>query len=184
MAEYYLISQLPSLDSVSYNTPLSIDEERFFELCRQFLRKKAQNEIEKLTLLPPAEPEQNYSRLLSDWYEGERNLRFALAKVRAEKMNKSFELENEQLPEKLLKVANEAANAENPFEAEIILYDYRMSFLESLRPMDAFAEDYLFYYGLKLKLIMRMKRFNKELGEAAYKNIYSSILSGDRMEAL
>ena len=42
MAEYYLISQLPSLDGISENTPLPIDEERFFELCGQHLGKKAQ----------------------------------------------------------------------------------------------------------------------------------------------
>ena len=37
MAEYYLMSQLPSLDGVGENTPLPITEERFSELCHRFL---------------------------------------------------------------------------------------------------------------------------------------------------
>ena len=40
MAEYYLISQLPSLDGISENTPLPITEERFTELCNRFLGEK------------------------------------------------------------------------------------------------------------------------------------------------
>ena len=37
MAEYYLISQLPSLDGLGDNMPVPITEERFTELCRRFL---------------------------------------------------------------------------------------------------------------------------------------------------
>ena len=49
MAEYYLISQLPSLDGIGENTPIPITEERFLELCSRLLGKKAQNKIKKLT---------------------------------------------------------------------------------------------------------------------------------------
>jgi hypothetical protein len=49
--------------------------------------------------------------------------------------------------------------------------------------MDNFSEDYIFYYGLKLKLILRLKQFDVQVGKATYKNIYDSILRGDRLEA-
>ena len=49
MAEYYLISQLPSLDGIGENTQLTITEERFLELCHRFLGEKASNELENLT---------------------------------------------------------------------------------------------------------------------------------------
>ena len=49
MAEYYLISQLPSLDAVSEHTPLPIDEGRFLELCSHHLGKKVQKEIREET---------------------------------------------------------------------------------------------------------------------------------------
>mgnify|MGYP005612931661 CR=1 FL=1 len=41
MAEFYLVSQLPSLEGLSDNSPLPITEERFMELCSRFLSKKA-----------------------------------------------------------------------------------------------------------------------------------------------
>ena len=81
----------------------------------------------------------------------------------------------------LLKIANAATEIDNPLEAENFLLQYRLAFLESLRPTDAFADDYIFYYGLKLKLILRIKQFVATLGENTYKNIYDSILNGDRM---
>ena len=71
-----------------------------------------------------------------------------------------------------------------PMEAEKFLNQYRMDFLESLRPMDTFCEDSVFYYGLKLKLMMRIRQFDEALGEAAYKEIYNSIMNGDRLEGL
>ena len=67
-------------------------------------------------------------------------------------------------------------------EAERFLTHYRLEMLEALRPLDSFSEDYVFYYGLKLKLISRIKSFNTQIGEEAYKNIYNSILTGERLE--
>lgn len=183
MAEYYLISQLPSLDGISENTPLPIDEERFLDLCSRHLGKKAKTEIENLTIAPPPDAENVSSALLNAWYDGERNLRLALGKVRAEKMNKVFELQNKSLPVEIIKAANDAANEENPLKAESLLFEFRLKFLETLRPMDTFSEDYVFYYGLKLKLIMRMKQFDSKLGKSAYTDIYNSILNGDKTEA-
>lgn len=183
MAEYYLISQLPSLDGISENEPLPITQERFLELCSRFLRKKAAEELEKLTIVPPAEPERSCSKLISAWNTGERQLRLALGKTRADKMNKPFDMKNEVLPTELYKVASLAVEAENPLEAENILWRYRLHFLELLRPTDPFSEEYIFYYGLKLKLLERIRQFDTALGETVYKNIYVSILDGDRREA-
>ena len=184
MAEYYLISQLPSLDGIGDNAPPPITEERFAELCDRFLGKKAQSMLKKLTLLPPKNDESVDSSLLDAFHESERNLRFALGKVRAEKMKKPFDTENRILPPEYIKAANAATEMENPMEAEKYLNRFRLEMLESLRPMDSFSEEYVFYYGLKLKLILRIRQFDKETGEAAYRNIYDSILNGDRVEAL
>ena len=68
-------------------------------------------------------------------------------------------------------------------EAEKYLNRYRLEILETLRPMDNFSEDYIFYYGLRLKLILRIRQFDTKAGEEAYRNIYNSILNGDRLEA-
>lgn len=184
MAEYYLMSQLPSLDGISENTPLPITEERFLELCNRFLGKRAQSELKKLTLMPSKSYEKSSSALIENWNEGERNLRLALGKVRADKMKKPFDTENKSLPVSLMKAAGTAVEMESPLEAEKFLNLYRLEFLETLRPMDTFSEDFVFYYGLKLKLILRARQFDADIGEAAYKNIYNSIMNGDRLEAI
>lgn len=184
MAEYYLISQLPSLDGLSENVPMPITEERFFELCERFLSKKLQEQLKKLTLMPSRDYEKSESSLVEKWNEGERKLRLVLAKARADKMKKQFEMNENSVPVELQQAVREAVEIENPMEAEKFLNKYRLEFLESLRPMDSFSEDFVFYYGLKLKLISRIKQFDLESGETAYKNIYSSIINGERLEVI
>ncbi len=184
MSEYYLISQLPSLDGISENMQLPITEERFFELCNQVAVKRIQNEINKISLLPSKTYEKSSSSLIEKWNDGERNLRLALGKVRADKMKKSFDIENNALSSELIKIANTAIEIESPLEAEKFLNNYRLDFLETLRPMDNFSEEFVYYYGLKLKLISHIRQFDTNTGEIAYKNIYNSIMDGDRLEAI
>ena len=184
MAEYYLISQLPSLDGLSDDAPTPITEERFSELCSRYLSKKALFKIESLTLIPPVDFEKSGSPFIEKWNSGERELRLALAKVRAEKMKKAFDSQGITLSSELIKTAEHAAEIENPLESEEFLTNYRLRFLESLRPTDSFSDDYLFYYGLKLKLISRMREFNGNIGEESYKNISNSILKGDKLDAI
>lgn len=184
MAEYYLISQLPSLDGINENAPLPITQERFTELCRRFLRKKAQGELEKLTLVPLRTHEKSSSALIESWNEGERSLRLALAKLRADKMDKHFDAETRSFSAGLLQAARTAVEFESPMEAEKFLNKYRLDFLETLRPTDSFSEDFVFYYGLKLRLVERIRKFDSESGESAYRNIYNSIMNGDRSEVI
>ena len=182
MAEYYLISQLPSLDGISDNLPLPITEERFLELCGQHLGEKGLRELSRLSLMPPKTYEKSGSALIEAWNEGERNLRLVLAKIRGEKLKKNADTDNKSFPASLVQAARTAVESESPMEAENFLNNYRLEFLESLRPMDSFCEDSVFYYWLKLKLLSRIRKFDKESGEKAYKNIYNAILNGDRLE--
>ncbi len=183
MAEYYLISQLPSLDGISENSPLPITEERFAELCHRFLGKRSQEILKKITLSPPKNTVGSGSALIDDFNESERNLRFALGKVRADKMKKAFDTGNRILPVEYIKAANTVMEMENPMEAEKYLNRYRLEILETLKPLDNFSEGYVYYYGLKLKLLLRIRRFDTNAGEQAYKNIYDSIINGDKLEA-
>ena len=107
-----------------------------------------------------------------------------MAKVRADKMKKPFDAGIRQIPVDVMKAARTAVESESPLDAERYLNHYRLGVLELLRPMDSFSKDAVFYYGLKLKLLSRMKRFDAEVGEAAYKNIYHSIMSGEKSEAI
>ena len=165
MAEYYLISQLPSLDGISESTPLPITEERFLDLCGRFLGKNAQRELSNLTLLPSRDYEKSTVSLINAWNEGEQSLRLALAKVRADKLKKTFDMDI-SLSGGLLQAARTAVDFESPMEAELFLTRFRLDFLETLRPINPFAESYVFYYLLKLKLLSRIRQFSEESGRA------------------
>ncbi len=184
MAEYYLISQLPSLDGLSDNTPIPVTEKHFFELCSRFLGKKALAELNGITLIPSKTYEKSSSALIEKWNEGERNLRLALANLRADKMNKHFDTAIQSFPAGLLQAVHTAIDIESPMEAEKFLNRYRLEFLETLRPMDSFSEEFVFYYCLKLKLMERMRKFDSQSGEAAYRKIYASIMSEDKTEVI
>ena len=182
MSTYYLTSQLPSLDAIGENTPLPITEERFFELSERFLGKKACDELRRLTLVPSRDGQDSDSPVVAAWNDGERKLRLALSKVRAERLRKHFDVGDIILPIELIKVANTAVESRDPLEAEKYLNAYRLGFLETIRPMDSFSEDFIYYYGLKLMLISRIKQFDTEKGSSAYRNIYNSVLNGDGLE--
>ena len=182
MAEYYLISQLPSLDGINGNTPLPITQERFAELCTRFLGKKALAELKRITLVPSRNPEKSTSALINRWNEGESSLRVALAKLRADKMNKNFEADNRSFSAEILQAARTAVEIESPMEAEDFLNRFRLDFLETLRPTDSFSEEYVYYYWLKLKLVSRISQFDSVTGEAEYRKIYNSIMDKDRTE--
>ena len=184
MAEYYLIAQLPSLDGIGENMPLPITEEEFLRLCATSLKKKIWQQLSNLSLVPPRDYEKSASPLIEDWNNNERNLRLALGVVRAQKMQKEFDAGEQNFSSKIVSAAATAVESKTPLDAEIFLNSYRLEFLETLRPMDSFSEEYLFYYLLKLKLLSRIRQFSTELGKSAYKNIYNSILNGDRLEAI
>ncbi len=184
MAEYYLISQLPSLDGINESSPLPITTERFSELCNRFLRKKSQAEFERLTLVPSKDCEKASSALVEKWNDGERSLRLALAKLRADKLDRQYPTGAQGFSPALLQAARTAVEAESPMEAEKLLSKYRLEFLETLRPTDSFSEEYVFYYGLKLMLLERIRKFDSESGEAAYRKIYDSIMNGNRSEVI
>lgn len=184
MSEYYLVSQLPSLDGLSDSAPLPMTEESFIGLCKNLLKDKAISELNNLSLVPPLNAIKSNSTIITAWNQGERYLRISIAKVRAEKIKKSFNLQDEFLPAEYIKIASNAIEMDNPLEAEKFLTEYRLKFLESLRPMDSFSVEYVYYYYLKLKLLNRMRQFNVKTGEITYKNIYNSIINGNKTEAM
>lgn len=181
---YYLMSQLPSLDGITEDKEMPITEERFIELCSRFVGNKVMHEIKNLSLLPPRGYEKSDSDLIEAWNEGERNLRLALGIVRAEKMKKPFDTGGKVLSAEMMKAAYTAAEMDNPLNAEKFLNLYRLESLEKLRPVDTFSEEYIYYYGLKLKLNLYIRQFDADIGRAAYKNIYNSISDGNSQEAI
>ena len=182
MNQYYLMSQLPSLDGLTDVAPLPITLERFLELCEQLLPEKMLNALKGIELVPPKDAKKSGYKFIDEWNNFERDLRLALGNVRAEKWGKTFECDG-FLPSEMIQIARAAVEYENPLEAEVFLNGYRIRFLENLRPFDAFCTDAVFYYALKLKIMARVKLFDTEKGISAYQDIYNSIMSEDKQEA-
>ncbi len=177
MSQYYLMAQLPSLDALGDSSPLPITEERFYDLCSRFLDKKSLCLLNSLSLTPKADTGSTKNAFIDKWNSFEVNLRLALGRLRAEKMNKSFEVGDASIDHASLQAAQYALTLKDPMEAEIFLCTFRLRMLEDIRPTDSFSESAVYYYALKLKLLSRMRAFDTTVGEQKYKNIYNSIIN-------
>lgn len=174
---YYLVSQLPSFSvSDDSNAKLPLTTEYYKDLCSRFMSEEKRQIAQNLSLEPPLELKATGSAFLDVWYSKERNLRLALAQLRALKMKK----EAKDLPltsdGEVIQAARTATGMDSPLSAEQFLNQYRMSVLDKIAPLDIFSSDAVFCYGLKLMLAERMKKFNRDEGLASYHKIYDEIL--------
>ena len=174
---YYLVSQLPAFSTDSENSaklPMSTDA--FKELCSRFMNKRDCETVMNLSLEPPKESVPTGSAFLDEWYLTERNLRFALAQFRAQRMKK----ESKDVPittdGEVIQAARTATGMDSPLTAEQFLNDYRMGVLDKIAPLDIFSVDAVYNYGLRLMLAERMRKFNRDDGLASYHKIYDEIL--------
>ncbi len=174
--QYYLVSQLPSLENYEGRAQLPLTEKAFKELCSRYLDKKDCEILESLSLEPPKDNAKTGSAFLDKWNEKERNLRFALAQIRALKMKKESEMIPSSCTADIIQVARTAVGMDSPLAAEEYLNQYRMDTLKSMTPLDNFCVDAVFAYGLKLMLVQRMKLFDVEIGKDSYHKIYDEIL--------
>lgn len=174
-SRYYLAAQLPAF-SINAASAVPITEEYFTDLCSRCLDEKSIKILKDLSLEPPREQAATGSLFVDAWYERERSLRYALAQVRAAKLKKEFSVNTQSLPADIVQIARTASGMASPLEAEEFLNNERAAALEELRPIDGFSADSFFYYALKLKLAVRIKKFNTEAGMNAYRAIYDRIL--------
>lgn len=118
MAYYYLVSQLPNISSAESKTNLPLTSEEFRELACRFISEDEKVIVNALSLVPSKELNSTGSAFLDTWYEKERNLRLALAQIRAQKMKK----ESVQLPAgmtaDIISAARTAVGMDSPLSAE------------------------------------------------------------------
>ena len=174
---YYLVSQLPNVStSMDGKSSLPFTIEEFKELCGRFLTEKECRIIDSLSLIPPRQNESIGSKFLDVWYEKERNLRFALAQIRAQKMKKDAYILPPGMTADILQAARTAVGMDSPLSAEQFLYEYRIKLLDDIKPIDNFSVDAVYAYGLKLMLVDRIRKFDVENGKISYRKIYDNIL--------
>lgn len=170
------MAQLPGFSPDDIRNPLPITEDSFHELCLRFLDKHTAKVLDGLSLEPPKTNTKTGSAFVDAWYEWERNLRIALAQIRALRMKKEFDNANTVIPPDVLQTARTACGMDSPLSAEQFLNMARLETIQRLAPLDAFSTDALFAYALKLKQATRMQLFNEETGMASYRMIYDKIL--------
>ena len=179
MAYYYLVSQLPNISTTEGKSNLPLNGKSFIELAGRFISEDEKITLNGLSLVPPKELTSTGSVFLDTWYEKERNLRFALAQIRAQKMKKDSIPLPPGCTADIVNIARTAVGMDSPLSAEQFLFEYRIKLLDEIRPMDNFSIDAVYAYGLKLMLVERMRKFDVENGKASYHEIYDNIL-GDK----
>ena len=168
MAYYYLVSQLPNISYTESKSALPITSVNFRELAARFISEDEKNVLNSLSLVPPRELSSTKSVFLDTWYEKERNLRCALAQIRAQKMKKDSIPLPPGCTADIISTARTAVGMSSPLSAEQFLFDYRLHLLDDLRPLDSFSIDAVYAYGLRLMLIERMRKFEVENGKTSY----------------
>ncbi len=177
---YYLVAQLPSFSQTAEGGKLPITTEYFIELCSRFMKGKSLETVKNLSLEPPKEACSTGSSFLDTWYSKERNLRFALAQVRALKMRKEVKDIPITSDGEVVQAARTATGMDSPLSAELFLNEYRLGVLDKITPLDMFSEDAVYSYGLHLMLAERMRKFNKEEGISSYHKLYDEILGSSK----
>lgn len=180
MAYYYLVSQLPNISAGESKSALPLNSKSFREIAGRFISPKEKSVLEGLSLVPPMELNKTGSAFLDIWYEKERNLRCALAQIRAQKLKKDSLPLPAGCTADIISAARTAVGMDSPLSAEQFLYEYRLRLLDDLRPLDAFSIDAVYAYGLRLMLVERMRKFEVENGKISYHKIYDEILDGDK----
>lgn len=171
---YYLVAQLPDITNAERALPIS--EAYYRDLCSRFFSPSERRVLDGLSLVPPRDESPTGSAFLDAWYAHERNLRFALAQIRAQKMKKDAPPLPSSCTQDIVAVARQAVGMPSPLDAERFLYEHRTGVLNEMRSIDGFSTDAVYEYGIRLMLAARINKFDKDAGVASYHKIYDSIL--------
>lgn len=175
---YYLMAQLPSFNGNGEKLPITT--EYFKDLCCRFMSQKDAETAAKLSLEPPRDEVSTGSAFLDQWYGKERNLRLALAQIRALKMKKDAKDVSITTDGEVIQAARTATGMDSPLSAEQFLNEYRLGVLNKIAPLDGFSVDAVYNYGLRLMLAERMNKFNRDEGLDSYHKIYEEILGENK----
>jgi hypothetical protein len=173
---YYFVAQLPAFSATSESGKLPITTDYFLDLCNRFMPKEDAAVVQTLSLEPPRESLSTGSTFLDTWYTKERNLRMALAQIRALKMKKEAKDIPITTDGEVIQAARTATGMDSPLSAEQFLNEYRVGVLDKIAPLDTFSIDAVYNYGLHLMLAERMRKFNKDEGLTSYRKLYDEIL--------
>ncbi|MCK5249003.1 MAG: DUF2764 family protein [Spirochaetaceae bacterium] len=180
MAEYYYVSaSLPMLTGPDQEPPVT--SEKMLDICRRFITDVDYNGLVESTINPenPAAP--GICRTYHSW---ERSLRNDLVLLRAaeQDLNPEEYIRTSETVSGTSVVAAESMTKDSPLEAELYLDSCRWSIIDELTIGHYFDIEFLRSYRLKLQILERRTLFEEERGFAAYRDLYTRVLSASGNE--
>jgi hypothetical protein len=160
---YYLIASLPMLE---WGAKPLISHTDFLGRCREQLTKDDIKIIERVTLGPFEDIEDPFPALKA-WKKFDFTLRNEIARHRAVKFTKDplQYVRGEYYSDPFISgFAHWAVTQDSPIEAESYLDRARWDRIEELEKGHYFDIEYLIAYALKLQILERWVRINKENG--------------------
>jgi len=171
---YYFIAQLPSL---VYEQKPPMTSAHFKELASDLLEDGDLKVMDYLAFNDAFSDEKGACAFVNNWKNWERALKLNLAKERALKLKKDFQLTDIPFfPQEASAAAAKAVGEKSPLDGEFLLDKARWNAIDSIAGGDYFSVNNVYAYYLKLLLLERRQSFNTEKGFAEYKTLYAEIL--------
>ena len=80
------------------------------------------------------------------------------------------------------RIANDAMNAKNPLEAEMLLMKFRFDYLEDIKGLEPFTQSALLSYALQLRMLVRKDSFTVGNGNAEFGKLFDRLQKELNME--
>ncbi len=160
----------------SKTTPISIED--FVTVIQSSFAENDQDKVFAIQLNQPLQSTE-LSTLGQSYWTREKNLRNELVRLRAAAHQKDAKnyLVDPEIDPYILDVANSAFKAESPYDAEMVLNEWRWNFLSELEAGHFYDVDFFVAYYIKLQILNRKNSFSNEKGNNEFKQIYQSVIA-------
>ena len=174
MSQYYFV--VSSLPFLRFEEPTAVSLEDFYSLCSQWLKPRDYLLIMNARLEDVREKLPSCT-VLRKWQNWEASLRNELVNIRAQRLGQdpfrysvpsSFVFGMTELIQEVMAIAN-------PLDAEETLNRARWGFLEELEMGHFFDEERLVLYSLRLQLLERRARLDREKGRERFEDIHGKL---------
>lgn len=156
---YYLVASLPYL---SFDGEDFLSRDRFVEECGRWLSTGDMKQLLELDIRDPYVRDED-PELVKQWKEFDMGIREILSGIRRKDSRAALK-EN-------LYFSKEKIEGKNPFVAEKAIAKARWDFAEGEEPRYIFDINWLMLYHIKIQILERLARFDKERGEATFQKI-------------
>jgi len=179
--EYYFFAASLVMISFDQKPPMTVEE--YLKLSKEFLTEENFASM-KGFLTGKTDDIKTSSQALQRWIVFDKSLKNEVASFRAKRAHKNPDdhIKGDSFRDYSLQDAiNQASRKENLLEAEKDIDNIRWKFLEELSLGHYFDVDFLYIYGLKLKILERYVNIASTRGAEVF-NIYkenAAILAGD-----